>query len=176
MTPLILFLLWALVCAEKEATEDFKLIAANKPVHHTVAEWWERAQIVLLGGLVCVTVGLFMDGVPYFRWKLLLWLPAGWAAFTSGFRWFLNRKSKLDWRYVSPSNLYDFGFMVFTGIGRRPHKEWRWNNWRKCLLNYHWINYEMDADYKAAIHRAGTLEYIVELSILTASTITYAWL
>lgn len=142
MIAALLFIAWALACCNWEGEEDYQLIRAGKPVHHTVSEWFDRAMIVVLGGAGIVFGWILIEGYGVFNWHLLYWIPMGWAAFTSGFRWFLNRKRGLHWCYVSASNRYDHAWFWVSHVLPGAH------------------------DNNAWMIRAGRLAYITEQSIL----------
>ena len=114
MIAAAIFIIWTLACAVKEAQEDYDLIVDNKPVHHTFSEWIDRAIIVVAGGAFIIFTWVLFAGLPVLQWRLLCWIPIGWAAFTMGFRYSLNSMRKLDWRYVSRSNGYDTVFLDLT--------------------------------------------------------------
>ncbi len=167
MIAALLFIAWALACCNWEGEEDYQLIRANKPVHHTVSEWFDRAMIVVLGGAGIIFGWILIEGYAVFNWHLLYWIPMGWAAWTSGFRWFLNSKRGLHWCYVSPSNLYDWLFLRLMSFQNRQH----------CIDDWHEFYFDSPANLESAwrilVHRAGLLEYITEQSILVVAMAFY---
>lgn len=109
-----IFIIWCLACAVKEAQEDYDLMIDHKPVHHTFSEWIDRAIIVVAGGVFILFTWVLFAGLPVIQWRLLLFIPIGWAAFTMGFRYSLNSMRRKPWWYVSRSNGYDTVFLELT--------------------------------------------------------------
>ena len=176
---LIAFLLWSLFCSNQEADQDYRLIVANKPVKHTLSEWIDRAGMVVIGGIIILFVWMIFSGLGIFKMRLLLWIPAGWAMFTMGFRFLLNRKRGLDWRYISPSNWHDWVFLWLGSIpGRGMYFGALCKRKAKKSFNDIWVSKGYHAGWEPWIlwtHRGGTLAYIFEFTVLLASTIAYAW-
>jgi hypothetical protein len=88
-----------------------------------------------------------------------------WGLFSAVFRYSLNTLRGLDWRYVSPSNWYDWMFIVADlSMQGRPH--WAYgkrNVAMKVHAAYFTPNNFVRQEYVNHIHRAGTIAYIVEL-------------
>ena len=145
MIAAAIFIIWTLACAVKEAQEDYDLIVDNKPVHHTFSEWIDRAIIVVAGGAFIIFTWVLFAGLPVLQWRLLCWIPIGWAAFTMGFRYSLNSMRRKPWWYVSRSNGYDTVFLDLTA------SLWRDN-----------------------VKLAGQIEYTLEALVLLASLITFS--
>ena len=111
-------------------------------------QWYVRA-FVVLG--VCL-----MFCVP--------WLSIGLAGlFSAVFRFRLNRLRGLDWRYVSPSNWYDFAF-IWACWYSEGHAMPTQRLKRMAEIFHRNIYAEVDFMnlYRPAIHRAGTIAYITE--------------
>lgn len=154
MIALSIYLLLVLAVACMEAVTDALAIAEDRKIDHA-SELRERV-------ILCLAGGLFIAGLSRnMEWRTLLWLPAAWGLFTPAFRWMLNRARKLDWRYVSPSNWYDTQFIGMTDALSAPFG--------------HDYGYAVSKPYQRMIHRAGTIAYAFELTILLASLILYAW-
>ncbi len=85
----------------------------------------------------------------------------GWAWWTSIFRFTLNKLRELDWRYVSPSNVYDWQFIrTQTGWSRAD-----------CIAKPDF--YPCGGEYTKAIHRAGLYAYTFEGLVFAASIAAY---
>lgn len=154
---ILVLTVWSVVVSYNEAPEDARAIKENKEIDHA-KELKERIMLVFP-----VTV-LVSFGLCWSRWELWPALPLiaiSWASFTAPFRFVLNRKRGLDWRYVSPSNWYDWQFIVFAW--------YLWGN-RTAIRKYResvvkgWYSGEIDRQEDA--HRAGLLAYILETTVL----------
>lgn len=158
---LIIFLALTIAIAYLEAFEDAQKIAANKSINHR-DELIERCMAVACAGLLLFGVfGLW-------QWRALLWMPIAWSVFTPSFRYLLNRMRGKDWRYVSPSNVYDRLFMRL-GNAADDHAE---------LMRFYvlWEAYRRPGFRWAGklVHRAGAIAYAFEFAVLLASLILYA--
>jgi hypothetical protein len=100
------------------------------------------------------------------HWSLLLpLLGFGAFAFSAWFRYRLNKRRGRDWRYVSPSNWYDWQFIRHTlgWVNKRDYQA--------RVREFHGINYFEPVgtpEYFMRIHRAGTIAYYCELTITAA--------
>lgn len=109
------------------------------------------------------------------HWSVLLpLLGFGAFAFSAWFRFKLNKRRKEDWRYCSPSNWYDYGFLMLSGAWGWKQPRWTWSNWRGFMKFAHWNNYELNPPYVVQVHRAGTIAYCVELTITAACLVWVA--
>lgn len=161
MIALSIYMLLVLAVAYMEAVTDALTIAEGRKIDHA-AELRDRV-------ILCLGAGLFMAGLSRnMEWRTLLWLPAAWGLFTAAFRWILNGRRKLDWRYVSPSNWYD---RIFLGYGIRRMGYWD----IMAAKSSHMALYPLMEKYASDVHRAGAIAYAFEGIILVASLILYAW-
>jgi hypothetical protein len=103
---MILYLV-TLFLAYAEALRDFRLISQHKPVDH-VRAWTLRAILVVLSGLVCMVFGSDITNI----------VGAAFL-FAAAHRFILNKKRKLDWRYINRGNEYD-EFFVRTFSDYKP--------------------------------------------------------
>ncbi len=159
----ILFLASLFWIQEMESTSDANRITENKPINHR-DELIERTVL----GAICFlgTILLIRD------WKVLWLAPAGWGWFTMWFRYRLNKKRDLDWRYISPSNGYDWQFIRIAWF----------NGFSRALSiseakEYHeefYVPSGRNDQYQPAVHRAGTIAYAFEaLTFLLGSTLFF---
>lgn len=174
MTLLAILIGWCLLVAAHQARQDAQTIAVNVPIFH-VAGWVTRA--VLCGGTafaLALAEGNFAVTFP-------LLCGVAYGSFTPAFRWMLNRRRGLDWRYCSPSSWYDRVFI-----------RWAYRDWPSALGwamdNHHRIYCSSEtaiefrpgyamlvSSYRECVHRAGSLAYMVEGAVLAASVLIY-WL
>jgi len=155
----ILFLASLFWIQEMESTSDANRITENKPINHR-DELIERTVL----GAVCFlgTILLIRD------WKVLWLAPAGWGWFTMWFRYRLNKKRGLDWRYISPSNGYDWFWMRATSPNRFV------NGLREKVKTHFAHHYENTPAFRKGHHRAGTIAYAFEaLTFLLGSTLFF---
>ena len=152
MIAVAIFIIWCLACAVKEAQEDYDLIVRKVKVHHTFSEWIDRAIIVVAGGAFILFTWVLFAGLPVLQWRLLLFIPIGWAAFTIGFRCSLNSMRRKPWWYVSRSNGYDTVFLDLTAT------------WSKNLA---------ELIIRDNVKAAGRVAYTFEALVLLASLITF---
>ncbi len=150
---------------ESEARKDPKHPKFNVSLDH------ERGLIgrVAVCSLLFLSYGLAWHWLTMFThpekmWNFLWVIGAGWAVFTSSFRWRLNRLRGLDWRYVSPSNWYDWQFLALTGWKNRGYQAKDWDWYYANRLG--WGRNE--------IHRSGTIAYTFEALVFTASILLAA--
>ena len=143
-------ILWTILVAIASAANDAERIALNEKIHH-VRAWFIRAALV---AAVCVAAEL-----P------LMVVPMG-ALFSMAFRFTLNDVRDLDWRYVSPSSWYDYGYLMATGAWSWKESRWTWRNWMAMVSHTHWINYDLNPPYVQQVHRAGLLAYIAEAVVV----------
>jgi hypothetical protein len=138
----VAFALW---CAADDAEE----IAQGKYIRHKL-QWVLRAIVV---GVPCLLLG-----VPFFAIGLAF-------LFSAVFRFRLNRLRGLDWRYVSPSNWYDYLFLMAScAWWWKPRKWSSWKNWWSFMQQGH-LGYYLDGEYAKQVHYAGAIAYGVEIVI-----------
>jgi hypothetical protein len=139
MTALILT---TIAIAILSAWYDKVRIAGGHDILH-VPRWLIRAALVSIAAL--------LFGHP--------WMVLGlWGLFSAVFRFALNRWRGKDWRYVSPSNWYDWQFIRHT-IAAIPLPQ----SWREEIESNHGFDYAYSPNYRDEIHRAGTIAYAVEV-------------
>lgn len=97
-------LLCALVGAKLEGEADGARSLTGKPVEHKRSALWR----VVIGVAIAVLVTA-LAGAPW--WTVFPLLGIAFGGFNMLFRLTLNKRRKLDWRYVSPSNVYDSFFL-----------------------------------------------------------------
>lgn len=149
-----LFLFFVAIFAVSEAWRDAKAIARYEDIDHGKGLLFRLA--------IC---GIFFGCASALHWivahdfRFLLFAPMGWAAFTMLFRFALNAGRGLDWRYVSPSNWYDWQFLRLTTFGQMQRGEWidSWSVW----------------SLTDSARRAGAYAYAFEATVLLASAITF---
>ena len=139
---MLIALLATTLLALYSSSDDFKEIVAGEKIRHGL-QWLFRAAVVTL---VC-----------YLTKCLLFAIPLAFL-FSALFRYKLNKKRGLDWRYVSPSNHYDWFFIRMT-MGRYTRSE--------ALEDWFILGLCQDAN------RAGLLAYIFEAIVFTAGSILY---
>ena len=147
------FLLVLFLYARMEAKHDAWLIMNDKSIDHDPS----FVNRLLLCALVWLAASVVFIGLKgEFTLKPLLWIPSGWALWTMGFRWKLNKARGLDWRYISPSNVYDWQFLRLTTFGQMQRGEWTdsWSVWSKT----------------DSARRAGTIAYCFELTVFLLFT------
>lgn len=160
MTHLLLFTAFVVWYADFEGKDDAHEIAAHVKIDH-VYQWLQRAVV-----FSCVWYLLWVLCSKPSTWPLLL----GHAfLFSAVFRYLSNKLRGMHWAYVSPSNWYDFAYLVVRGDWK-PSR-WTWKYWRALWINSHWINYEIDENgYRRHIHRAGTTAYGFEITLFALGT------
>lgn len=156
MIPAFIFAVaFALLCA----VDDYGEIRDAKDINHGL-QWCIRA-----GGVVSLLVLWLIVGES--QWPHVALTGLAMAPLFSGvFRIALNKLRGLDWRYVSPSNWYDWQFIRHTlgWINKR--------NYRNRVNEVHAIGMH-DAgtpDYPIRIYRAGLLAYAFELLMFVGLT------
>lgn len=170
MIATIIFLAFVLLVALVKAEVDKRTIDKGIDVNHAVGLFYACVAIGMIGGTI---IDIHRE---LLEWRTLLWMPMAWGLFTMSFRFLLNRKRGLDWRYISPSSDYDWMWMRITGAVVRPHNRWSWKNYRAMVSGSFWINYEEDdGECARAVHRVGTIAYIIEATVFAAATFAYAW-
>lgn len=167
----ILFALWC-------SRDDAQQIAQHSKIHHGM-QWGFRAALVVA---VCY-------------WWASWWLALGMAGlFSAVFRWELNGRRGLDWRYVSPlSNVYDTGFIVSSILIGQLDIPWRdqftIKEARLIMAEHgllmkasevHWIDRKDGPDlnllpswYRQQVHRAGTMAYVFEALLFFGVVVAY---
>jgi hypothetical protein len=157
MIALGIFTLIALF-AVFEAWQDFEIINNHEEVEHINA-WMLRAFVTCyLWGAASIWIG----------WDAAIYAVASAFLFSAVFRCSLNRMRGKDWRYLSPSSWYDYGYLMLTGAWQWKQQRWTWSNWQSFMRHAHRNNYLLNPPYVEQIHRAGLYAYITELTIATA--------
>ena len=113
MIPAV-FLFTLGVIAFSESCHHFKDIERHRPINHGYALAFRLAIGYWMFAVLSVTHWLLAED-----YRFLLLAPMGWAWWTSIFRFTLNNLRELDWRYVSPSNWYDWQFLSRLGCNTR---------------------------------------------------------
>lgn len=162
MIPLLTFLAVVALIAHLESSSDTDRIKNGLPIDHA-GQLIER--MVVCGGSLMAIAAVSKS----VEWRTLLWIPAGWSVFTIAFRWMLNRKRWMDWRYVSESNDYDRFFMSLVGVGYGGYIT-PYTGLKRFGQFYNTIG-----SFKRKVHRAGLLAYAFEAAVLIASLTLYAW-
>lgn len=121
------------------AMDDADAIADGRKIRHGL-QWALRAAWVL--------------GWCWLFDAWLLALPLAFL-FSGVFRLCLNRLRGLDVRYVSPSNWYDYLFIITQSRGARTLP-------KDLTEAAHPLSYAHGGVYTKDIHRAGTIAYVFE--------------
>lgn len=171
MLPSLFMALSGAVCGFLEAKEDADTIAAHKPINYAQSNS-ERL------GLLTVSYCVIAGAVMLVTWRLplvgsLCWIAAWLSAFTIVFRLRLNLLRGFDWRYISPSNRYDWFFLWLGSIpGRGLYWRTLFDPKARCEMGKQWgtIGYHAGwPPYVKWAHRGGALAYGFEAAILVAS-------
>ena len=129
-------------CSKWDAEEIAYRIANNGESLDHAPMWKFRAGFV---AALALGVWLFASHEAPQHWSLLLpLLGFGAFAFSAWFRYRLNKRRGLDWRYVSYGNDYD------------------------------WFYIATFSDYGDGHYRAGTIAYITEITITAACIVLVA--
>lgn len=157
------FLAYMAMLAVSEWHTDYQTIKLGIDVDHAKG----LARRVRLGaiGWVIMTMCACLSTLTVY-WAALLWIPAGWALWTMLFRFLLNKSRGLDWRYVSPSNWFDWQFLKRIWFTVDGH-----STTRKHAIVYHGKVYKSGPFYTKAVHRAGLLAYIFEAVIFITANV-----
>lgn len=162
MIAFLLLILLVAILAYFEARREKRMIDARPggPDLDHKELIWRRLRNV--GALVMVAV--VCDGTEGWDtlWMGLCHAGAAWSVFTGAHRLSLNLRRRMDWRYVSPGNDYDWRFISFNALNQ-------WN--RDIAKDDHTFNYTNSPGYRKEIHRAGTLAYCFETLVLAASIV-----
>lgn len=162
MIPIV-FLFILGVIAFSEACHHWKDIERHRPINHGYALAFRLAIGYWMFAVLSVTHWLLAED-----YRFLLLAPMGWAWWTSIFRFTLNKLRELDWRYVSPSNWYDWQFLKrtwFTADGLITTRD------RASI--YHTKVYPAGPLYEFANHRAGLYAYVFEALVFSVSIAAY---
>jgi len=148
------FLAYMVILAVTEWRLDYNTIKMGIDVDHAKG----LARRVRLGaiGWVIMTMCACLSTLTVY-WPALLWIPAGWALWTMLFRFLLNKSRGNDWRYVSPSNWFDWQFLKRTWFTINGYI-----TTQKHAIVYHGKVYGSGPFYTKAVHRAGLYAYIFE--------------
>ena len=139
------------VCGYFEAQEDADTIAAHKPINYFQSN---AERLGLLAVSLCAIIIVCLLTVPVGWWDVVKLVAAWPAAFTIVFRYRLNTLRGLDWRYISPSNRYDWAYLKWF---MRPIDR------TECVEGWHVYMASRDA------LRAGVAAYVTEVAILAAA-------
>ena len=155
MITLPILIVCIVLFAWKEALDDARAIAESnktgKPFTHD-----DPDRYIVAGVFTLIMAGFAQT------WWALLYFPITWAVFTISFRFLLNRKRCMDWRYISPSNVYDWRFLWLCGFRGRASQVEHWN---RSYRTYHgW--------WPKQVHRAGTIAYATEALLVLVPSIT----
>ena len=156
------------VIAFSEACHHFKDIERQRPINHGYALAFRLGIGSVMFAVMSVTHWLLAED-----YRFLLLAPMGWAWWTSIFRFTLNNLRELDWRYVSPSNWYDYLFLITSGAWCWKIKKWTWNNWKAFMEHCHRNYYELNPPYALQVHRAGLYAYTFEAIVFASSIAAY---
>lgn len=161
------------VCGYFEAQEDADTIAAHKPINYFQSN---AERLGLLAVSLCAIIIVCLLTVPVGWWDVVKLVAAWPAAFTIVFRYRLNTLRGLDWRYISPSNRYDWFFFWLGSIPGRGLYWWTiFDPEVRKIMNRQWgtIGYHAAwPPYVKWAHRGGTLAYVTEAAILLAALLT----
>ena len=136
-------------CSKWDAEEISYRIANNGESLDHAPMWKFRAGFVAALALGVVILANYERGdVPLSL--LLPLLGFGAFAFSAWFRYRLNKRRGLDWRYVSASNHYDRAFLFVSHVLPVACEDDEW------------------------AHRGGTIAYITEITIIAACIVWVA--
>lgn len=159
MIATIIFLAFVLLVALVKAEVDKRTIDKGIDVNHAAGLFYACVAIGMIGGTI---IDIHRE---LLEWRTLLWIPMAWALFTMSFRFLLNWKRGLDWRYVSPSNWYDWQFIKAVSGYRNNEKA-------KAFTLERFPGGA--ARYEGWVSMAGTIAYIIEATVFAAATFAYA--
>lgn len=153
MITLPILILAIVLFAWKEALDDARAITESnktgKPFTHD-----DPDRYIVAGVFTLIMAGFAQT------WWALLYFPVTWVVFTISFRFLLNRKRGMDWRYISPSNGFDrLAFRLAVGY---------WND-----TDEHKRYYGVAKVYTMHVHRAGSFAYAFEAIVLAISLTIY---
>jgi len=148
------FLAYMVMLAVSEWGIDYRTIKLGIEVDHAKG-LARRVRLGAIGWVIMAFAACLSTLTVY--WSALLWIPAGWALWTMLFRFLLNKSRGNDWRYVSPSNWYDWQFLKRIWFTVDGH-----STTRKHAIVYHGRVYGSGPFYTKAVHRAGLYAYIFE--------------
>ncbi len=161
------FLAYMVILAVTEWRLDYNTIKLGIDVDHANG-LARRVRIGAIGWVIMTMCACLSTLTVY--WPALLWIPAGWALWTMLFRFLLNKSRDKDWRYVSPSNWYDWQFLKRIWFTVDSH-----STTQKHAIVYHGKVYGSGPFYTKAVHRAGLLAYIFEGLVFIGSNICLFW-
>ena len=149
----LLIAAFAFYCAWDDANE----IKNDDKIRHLL-QW-------IIRFLVAVGMVVVADG---FGLKATFLAIGSGALFSMVFRFCLNTMRGLDWRYISPSSWYDYGYLVISGAWSWKPNGWKWKNWQGLMRNSHTGSILFDSQYQSSVYRAGLIAYALELVVLVA--------
>lgn len=161
MIAFFLLLIAVALVAYFDAKREARMIAARPggpDLDHKELIWRRLRNI---GALVMVAV--VCDGTEGWDalWMGLCHAGGAWGVFTIVHRLSLNLMRGMDWRYVAPwGNRYDHLMWTATCFfGYDPF------DWTEVGTWYH----QGSVEWRKSIHRAGTIAYIFEATVLAGS-------
>jgi hypothetical protein len=160
MEVALIFAAFALVAAYAvfEAWMDNERIEAGERIDH-IEGWVIRAIVtIFIWGVASFKIGY--SAIPCAIGSAFL--------FSAVFRYSLNGMRGNDWRYMSPSAWYDYGWLMLAGAWEWKQPRWTWGKWQGFMTNVHWSNYDLNGPYLLQVHRAGAIAYITEATITAA--------
>lgn len=134
--------------------EEHAHLIRNGLMSRDVKRGWTGSRALLLG------VAAFIAWI--FGVSLMACLPlfvAAWCVWTAVFRWRLNKAMGWDRYYLGSTSLYDLimiSVVLFV-------ENWRWPS-IEGIRATHQGAYQFDG-YRAIVHRAGRLSYVVEAAV-----------
>jgi hypothetical protein len=148
MIAALIMLVCAALGALVEGYCDARRISANKPIEHGIS-WTGR--LIAGTGIGWAFVQFLL--VP--SWHIIPLIGICYGAYSPVFRFTLNRSRvpKFHALYISGSNHYDAFFLRLCGVNHF----------------YYQFSYTHEPSFRAKVHRAGRLCYIVELTALLIS-------
>ena len=163
MITLPILIVCIFLFAWKEALDDARAIAESnktgKPFTHDDPDRY-------IMGIVITLILSVASQLEHVTWWALLYFPVTWAVFTISFRFLLNRKRGMDWRYISPSNGYDWFWMRATSPNRFV------NGLREKVKTHFAHHYENTPAFRKGHHRAGAFAYAFEVLLVLVPSIT----
>ena len=159
MITLPILIVGIFLFAWKEAVDDDGAIdKTNK--EGTKFSHYDPDRYIVAGVFTLIMAGFAQT------WWALLYFPVTWAVFTISFRFLLNRKRGMDWRYISPSNGYDWFWMRATSPNRFV------NGLREKVKIHFAHHYENTPAFRKGHHRAGAFAYATEALLVLVPSIT----
>lgn len=159
-------MIWSFIVAWNEARTDVKAIEKGDEIDHGL-QLWHRIGLI---GVPCLILAAAMSYHEGSLWPLVRLVAVSWASFTILFRVFINSMRGMDRRYLSPSNWYDRMIMYLSGFDYRDNVDSPYSFAQWLMTMGH--QYHVNAAHRKARHKAGTLAYCFEASVLIAALAT----